>query len=197
LFLAGSAGTGKTFISLYKALKAVLIDEQYSKIIIIRSTVPTRDVGFLPGSVQDKIEQYELPYKQLVNKLFQRDDAYQYLKQRQIIQFQSTSFIRGQEFNDCICICDECQNMDFDELATIITRSGNNIKLIMIGDPRQSDFRNNNQKYRSDILKFINILKEINQIKVIKFDHNDIVRSTICKQFIIQCEKHSIYALQV
>ena len=190
LMLHGIAGTGKSFISLYLTLKQVLAENSpYKKIIIVRSVVPTRDMGFLPGNTKEKAKVYEAPYTAICSELFGRGDAYEYLKSKNIIEFISTSFIRGITLNDCIVIVDEMQNMDWGELSSIITRIGNNCKIIFCGDIRQSDFRHREKDSKHDILKFMSIIQKMSEFQSIEFDIPDIVRSKLVKNFIIHTNK--------
>jgi phosphate starvation-inducible PhoH-like protein len=185
LLLHGVAGTGKSFISLYLALRELTEDNIYKKIVIIRSVVPTRDMGFLPGSIAEKIKIYEDPYRQIFGELFGRSDAYDYIKSKHAVEFISTSFVRGTTFNDCIVIVDEMQNMDWGELSSVITRAGKNCKMIFCGDVRQSDFRFKERFNKDDIIDFVNVLKKMDEFKLIEFGINDIVRSKLVKSFII------------
>lgn len=184
LFLHGSAGTGKTFLSLYLSLKTILDTRQYKKIIIIRSTVPSRDMGFLPGSVKDKQKVYESPYRESINELFERGDAYDILRNKGMIDFISTSFIRGTTFNNAIVIADEIQNFEWNELFATITRFGNNCKLICSGDIKQKDL-----KFSDNLIKFTNVIKHMKDFSFIELNSNDIVRSDLVKDFIIQAEQ--------
>jgi len=138
LVLHGVAGTGKTFISLYLAFDD-MIKGLYDRTIIIRSAVPTRDIGFLPGTEKEKSAVYEEPYKDICIELFDRGDAYEILKNKNLVQFMTTSFIRGITLRDSVVIVDECQNMSFHELDSIITRIGEGSRIIYCGDFRQSD----------------------------------------------------------
>lgn len=188
LLLHGVAGTGKSFLSLYLAVRELFEDDIYKKVVIIRSAVPTRALGFLPGKLPEKIEAYEDPYKQIFTELFDRHDAYDYLKNKHVVEFISTSFIRGITLSDCIVIVDEIQNMDWGELSSVITRAGINCKMIFCGDIRQSDFRLKEYANRDDIVDFIHVLKKMNEFTFIEFGVNDIVRGPLVKSFII----HSI-----
>lgn len=190
LMLFGSAGTGKTFISLYLALKQVLNNEQFKRVVIVRSVVPTRDMGFLPGSTKEKTKVYEGPYYAIFNELFGRGDAYEYLKSKNLVEFISTSFIRGITLNDAIVIVDECQNMSGGELDTIITRVGQNCKLIICGDFQQTDFRFADEKV--GIRKFVQIIRKMNDFSFIEFNQNDIVRSALVRNYIIEKENQGI-----
>jgi phosphate starvation-inducible PhoH-like protein len=185
LVLHGLAGTGKSFISLYLALRQVLTgSSDFNKIIIVRSVVPTREVGFLPGSVKEKIKVYEQPYETICTELFGRADAYNILKTKNYVEFMSTSFIRGITLDNCIVIVDEVQNMVFGELDSVITRIGKNSKLILCGDFRQSDLQKDID--RKGLLDILKILKAMDYFKYVEFSEKDIVRSDFVKQYIIQ-----------
>ena len=158
LLLHGIAGTGKTFLSIYLALEEVLDpSNKYKKIAIVRSVVPTRDMGFLKGNAEEKISAYEAPYNSICGELFAVKDAYESLKAQGSIEFISTSFIRGTTFNDTIVIVDECENLNFHELDSIITRIGKNSKILFCGDHTQSDFTKASEK--NGIIDFMKILK--------------------------------------
>ena len=186
LVLHGYAGTGKSYISLYLALKEILTGTStYDKIIIVRSVVPSRDIGFLPGSIKDKIKVYEEPYKEICDSLFGRGDGYDILKMKGMISFTTTSFLRGMTFNNAIVIVDELQNMTFPELDTVMTRMGDQSKVIFCGDFRQTDLTNEREK--SGILHFLNITKKMqNRFDYIEFEKQDIVRSGLVKDYIIK-----------
>ena len=191
LLLHGIAGTGKSFISTYLAMKQILADDpRYKRLVIVRSVVPTRDMGFLPGNNREKTKVYEAPYYAIFDELFGRGDAYEYLKQRGFVEFISTSFIRGVTLNDCIIVVDEMQNMDWGELSSIITRIGKNCRVMFCGDFRQSDFRFKERDSRNDVMKFMEVIKTMkNDFDFIEFNADDIVRSKIVKNFIISVEK--------
>ena len=185
LVLHGLAGTGKSFISLYLALRQVLTgSSDFNKIVIVLSVVPTREVGFLPGSVKEKIKVYEQPYETICTELFGRADAYNILKTKNYVEFMSTSFIRGITLDNCIVIVDEVQNMLFGELDSVITRIGKNSKLILCGDFRQSDLQKDID--RKGLLDILKILKAMDYFKYVEFSEKDIVRSDFVKQYIIQ-----------
>lgn len=182
--LHGVAGTGKTFIALYKALEEVLDKSNpFNKIIIVRSAVQTREMGHLPGSVNDKLEIYEQPYHQICHTLFDRRDAYDRLVEQGYIEFISTSFIRGMSFDDAIIIVDEMQNMNFEEIDTVMTRVGHRSKIIWCGDYRQTDLRKANDK--SGILKFFDIAYHMSAFTRVEFTTEDIVRSSLVKDYIL------------
>lgn len=187
MVLSGSAGTGKTFISMYLALKDVLDkNTQYEKVLIVRSAVPTRDMGFLPGTQEEKEAAYTLPYQVIVNDLFQDREAWDKLTQLKQVEFCTTSYLRGMTFNDCIIIVDEAQNCNYHELCSIITRVGENCKFVMCGDYYQSDFTRQGDK--DGINDFLNILENMNNFEVVEFVWKDIVRSGLVRDFIMTKE---------
>jgi len=186
----GTAGTGKTFISLYNALADILDDTTpYDKIYLVRSLVSTREIGFLPGDHEDKADIYQIPYKNMVKYMFQMpSDAdfemlYGNLKAQDSIKFWSTSFIRGTTLDNAIIIVDEFQNLNFHELDSIITRVGENSRIIFCGDASQSDLVKTND--RNGIHDFLNILRKMPSFDIIEFGINDIVRSGLVKEYII------------
>ena len=188
LMLHGIAGTGKSFISLYLALNQVLSESsQYKKIVIVRSVVPTRDMGFLPGNNKEKAKVYEAPYYAICTELFGRGDAYEYLKNRNIIDFISTSFIRGITLNDSIVIVDEIANLTGHELDSVITRIGKNCKIIFCGDFRQSDFTKDQEK--NGLMDFMRVIKRMKSFEFVDFQKEDIVRSSMVKNYIIEKDK--------
>ena len=186
----GCAGTGKTFITLYRALLDVLDPKTpYDKIYIVRSLVATREIGFLPGDHEDKSFLYQIPYKHMVKYMFQMaDDAafemlYSNLKAQGTIDFWSTSFIRGTTFDNSILIVDEFQNLNFHELDSIITRVGENSKIMFCGDASQSDLTKANE--RTGIVDFLSILRNMSSFGIIEFNAEDICRSGLVKEYII------------
>ena len=190
LLLHGAAGTGKTFITLYLALKEVLDETTpYDKIYIVRSLVPTREIGFLPGDHEDKSALYQIPYKNMVRYMFSMPDdnsfemLYDNLRAQETISFWSTSFIRGVTLDNAIVLVDEFSNLNFHELDSMITRVGEDSKIIFCGDITQSDLTRENDK--SGISDFIRILEEMKEFSCIEFDINDIVRSGLVKSYLI------------
>jgi len=186
----GCAGTGKTFITLYNALQDVL-DEQspYERIYLVRSLVATREIGFLPGTHDDKADIYQIPYKNMVKYMFQMpSDAdfemlYGNLKSQETIKFWSTSFLRGTTLDNSIIIVDEFQNLNFHELDSIITRVGENTKICFCGDASQSDLQKTNE--RNGIVDFMSILRKMPSFDIIEFGVEDIVRSGLVKEYIL------------
>lgn len=191
LLLHGLAGTGKTFISMYLALKEVTEGNTYKKVIVMRSVVPTRDIGFLPGNAKEKSKVYEGPYYAICNEMFGRGDAYDILKQKNTVEFMTTSFIRGMTINNAIVIVDEVNNMTFHELDSIITRLGKNCRIMFCGDFRQSDLPKESD--RKGLADFMKILENMKSFTHIEFSRDDIVRSGLVKQYIITKDKLGIH----
>ena len=190
LFVYGSAGTGKTFIALYLALRDVLSEDSlYDKVYIVRSLVATREIGFLPGDHEDKSSLYQIPYKNMVKHMFEMPDdpsfemLYANLKAQETISFWSTSFLRGTTLDNAIVIVDECQNLNFHELDSLITRIGQDSKVIFAGDVAQTDLQKTAEK--DGILDFQRILQEMDEFSLIEFGIDDIVRSGLVKSYII------------
>jgi phosphate starvation-inducible PhoH-like protein len=192
IFAYGAAGTGKTFVALYLALRDVL-DERtpYDKVYIVRSLVSTREIGFLPGDHEDKSSLYQIPYKNMVKYMFEMaTDAdfemlYGNLKQQETIKFWSTSFIRGTTIDRAILLIDESQNLNFHELDSIITRVGEDCKIIFCGDATQTDLQKTNEK--NGILDFTKIIQQMTEsFQIVEFGVEDIVRSGLVKEYIIK-----------
>ena len=190
LFLYGVAGTGKTFVALYNALKDVLDPKSpRERVYIVRSLLPTRDIGFLPGDEEDKSYLYQVPYQNMVRFMFKQpdersfDQLYNNLRNQGTIDFLSTSFLRGVTIDNGVIIVDECQNLNFHELDTIITRVGQDTKIVFAGDIQQTDLTKTND--RNGILDFVNIMQEMKEIECIEFGIGDIVRSGLLKSYLI------------
>ncbi len=186
----GAAGTGKTFITLYNALQDVLNEKSpYEKIYIVRSLVATREIGFLPGDHEDKSSLYQIPYKNMVKYMFEMptdndfEMLYGNLKNQGTISFWSTSFIRGTTLDNAVIIVDEFQNLNFHELDSIITRVGENTKIMFCGDATQSDLVKTNEK--NGIIDFMRILHQMPSMELIEFGLEDIVRSGLCKEYLV------------
>jgi len=190
--LYGSAGTGKSFMALYHALQDILEPNSiYEKIVIIRSSVQGRDQGFLPGSDAEKMEPFERPYIGICAELLGRPDAYEKLKDMGKIVFESTSFLRGTTYRDCIIIADEIQNENFSTISTLMTRRGNNSKLIVMGDGVQNDLatsRNDISGFRD----FLEVSKRMSEFRHFRFTVDDCVRSGFCKSWIVATEKSGL-----
>ena len=193
-FLFGCAGTGKTFVSLYLALSEVLRNETpYDKVIVVRSLIPTREIGFLPGDEEDKAALYQVPYSNMMQFMFEQPNEqafsmlYDRLKAQGSFYFLSTSFLRGLTFDNSIIIVDECQNLNFHELDTIITRVGQDSKISFCGDFGQSDLTRLNEK--NGLMNFLQILQEMNEFNCTEFGIADIVRSGFVRNYLIQKTK--------
>ena len=186
----GTAGTGKTMCATYLALNDVLQKGEYEKVVIIRSAVQTREQGFMPGSQAQKEAVFEAPYTDITNDLFGRKDAYQVLKTKGMIEFKTSSFVRGLTFDNAVIIVDECQSMTYHELDSIITRVGESSKIIFCGDTKQDDLQQS--RNRADITglhDFIKVLDAIRSFDVVRFGVEDIVRSGLVKEYIIAKEQ--------
>ena len=193
-FLFGCAGTGKTFVSLYLALQDVMnLQTKYDKVVLVRSLIPTREIGFLPGDEEDKAALYQVPYANMVQFMFQQPNEqafsmlYEKLKQQGSLYFLSTSFLRGLTFDNSIIIVDECQNLNFHELDTIITRVGQDSKIVFCGDFGQSDLSRTSEK--NGLHDFLRILEEMEEFNCVEFDIGDIVRSGFVRSYLIQKTK--------
>lgn len=183
--LHGVAGTGKTFCALYKAIEEVLDKSNpFNKIIVVRSSVQSREMGHLPGDVDTKMDIFKQPYKQICETLFSRKDAWDRLEEQQKVEFISTSFIRGMSFDDAIIIVDEMQNLSFEEIDTVMTRVGYRSKIIWCGDYRQTDL-NKKKNDMSGLLKFFDIAMHMKAFTRIEFTPDDIVRSSLVKDYIL------------
>lgn len=187
--LYGSAGTGKSFLALYFALQEILTDiPKYDRIIIVRSTVQARDMGFLPGTEEEKLSAYESPYMAICAEITGKSECYEKLKEAGKIEFMSTSFLRGQTFNRAIIISDESQNMGFGEISTIISRTGQDSRLIICGDGAQNDLIRDKHD-QSGWREFLGVSRAMVEFRHYKFTSADIVRSGLVKSWIIACEK--------
>ena len=189
-FLFGAAGTGKTFISLYLSLQAALdLKKKYDKVVLVRSLIPTREIGFLPGDEEDKGLLYQVPYQNMVQFMFEMPNEQQFntlydrLKGQGTMFFLSTSFLRGLTFDNTIIIVDECQNLNFHELDTIITRVGQDSKIIFCGDFDQTDLVKQNE--RNGLHDFLRILEEMDEFNCTEFTIGDIVRSGFVRSYLI------------
>ena len=193
-FLFGCAGTGKTFVSLYLALQDVLKNEMpQDKVVVVRSLIPTREIGFLPGDEEDKAALYQVPYSNMMQFMFEQPNEqafsmlYDRLKAQGSFYFMSTSFLRGLTFDNAIIIVDECQNLNFHELDTIITRVGQDSKIIFCGDFGQTDLTRTAEK--NGLMNCLQILQEMQEFNCCEFDIGDIVRSGFVRNYLIQKTK--------
>lgn len=191
LILTGSAGTGKTFIALYLALEKTLEKGgKYDKVIVLRSIVPVREMGYLPGKLEEKTEPFTAPYKQICEEILEDKSAWNKLTNNNQIQFETTSFIRGKTFDRTIIIVDEMQNLNFHELDSVMTRMGEQCRIIFSGDYQQSDFHNYE---RDGVMKFLNIMDRMKYFTRINFGWEDIVRSGIVRDYIMTKEMMGIH----
>ena len=182
--LHGVAGTGKTYIALYKALEEVMDKSNpYTKVVVVRSSVQGREMGHLPGDASEKMSMFTAPYQQICADLFKRKDAWDRLEEQGYIEFMSTSFIRGTTFNNCIVLLDEAQNLSFQELDTVTTRIGHTSKYLIAGDFRQTDLRKKDDK--SGLIPFLEIVDRMKEFTRIEFSIDDIVRSSLVRNYII------------
>ena len=193
-FLFGCAGTGKTFVSLYLALSEVLRNETpFDKVVMVRSLIPTREIGFLPGDEEDKAALYQVPYSNMMQFMFEQpneqafETLYNRIKAQGSFYFLSTSFLRGLTFDNSIIIVDECQNLNFHELDTIVTRIGQDSKIFFCGDFGQSDLTRMNE--RNGLMDFLQILQEMDEFNCMEFNIGDIVRSGFVRNYLIQKTK--------
>ncbi len=182
LFLSGSAGTGKTFLALALGLQAVE-SRQFRKVIVIRSAVPARSLGFLPGGLEEKSEIFEEPLVSLCNTLYGRDDAYEVLRDRGIVDFQTTSYLRGVNLDNAVVVFDEVQNATKAEIDTVMTRLGENCRMILCGDGKQSDLHTHEMKFLTAVTQAMGCFRNI------QFTTDDIVRSGFVKKYLVAKEK--------
>ena len=196
-FLFGSAGTGKTFVSLYLALNDIFdLKKPQERVILVRSLIPTREIGFLPGDEEDKAALYQVPYQNMVQFMFEMPNEqafnglYDKLKGQGSLFFLSTSFLRGLTFDNSIIIVDECQNLNFHELDTIITRVGQDSKIVFCGDFDQTDLQKTNEK--NGLHDFLRILEEMDEFNCTEFTIGDIVRSGFVRNYLINKTKLGI-----
>lgn len=185
--MVGTAGTGKTFLAMYLALEEVMDKSSpFDTVRIIRSVVPTREVGFLPGTLDEKLQAFTGPYRAAAAQLFEDERAYDKLIACDYVTFESTSYIRGISFENSIVIVDEMQNLNFHELDSVITRTGHCSKILFCGDYYQSDFRNESEK--KGINTFLDILEQLKHFTVVNFSWEDIVRSGLVRDYIMTKE---------
>jgi predicted ribonuclease YlaK len=186
----GSAGTGKTTMPMYKAIEEVLRkDNSFERVVVVRSSVQSgRDVGFLPGSLEEKMEVFELPYKEICQMLFKRADAWDRLKEAGHARFLSTMALRGISLDDSIIIADEIQNFNWSEIYTLMTRVGHRSKVIFCGDFRQTDLIHSKTD-KSAFQDFIKVARAMKHFSEVYYTPDDIVRSSLTKDWIVTCEE--------
>lgn len=188
--LYGSAGSGKTTLAAYNAILDVLNPEipEIHKLVIVRSSVQARDQGHLPGDANEKMAMFETPYHGIFSKLTGKKDSYEKLKDMGKIEFISTSFVRGDTFDNSIIIVDEIQNMSWEELNSVATRVGKNSKIIFCGDGKQDDLHYKKNDV-SGFKQFIEVTRCIPEFRNFRFTSEDIIRSGFVKAWILACEK--------
>jgi phosphate starvation-inducible PhoH-like protein len=187
--LFGSPGVGKTFLAMYRSLEEVLDrSNPFKQVVVVRSAVQVRDQGFVPGSLDEKMEIYETPYKEISETLFGRSDAWDRLKEQGHARFISTTAIRGISIDDAIILVDESQSMTFHELSSVISRVGHRSKIIFIGDLKQNDLIKSKNDV-SGLKEFLNVARHMDEFSEITFTPDDIVRSSLVKSFIVACDK--------
>lgn len=187
LLLIGTAGTGKSFLSIYLGMRDIIKQHTHNKMIIIRSAVSSRDIGHLPGSNKEKSKVYEAAYYSIFSELFDRGDAYEYLKNKNVVEFINTSFVRGITLDNCIIVVDEIQNMTANELHSVFTRIGKNCRVIFAGDIKQNDL--SSKKEQSGFKDFFKVIDKLKDFSIIEFTRDDIVRSNLVREYIIAREE--------
>lgn len=184
----GSVGTGKTFVALYLAINEIL-EKRQQKIIIVRSAVPTREIGFVPGTLEEKVSLYERPYHDIMWELAGRFSTYQDMKDAGLIQFETTSFIRGVTWDNCIIIIDEAENMTYHEIDSVMGRAGENTRVIFIGDVKQTDLDGSRRNGSQGIEEAIKVYNNMEEFELVRFNKYDIVRGPLVKSWIIASEE--------
>lgn len=194
--LLGSPGVGKTFLALLKGLEEVLDrSNSFKKVVIIRSAVQVRDQGFVPGTLEEKMAIYEIPYVDICATLFERRDAWQRLREQGHMEFISTTAIRGMTLDDAIIIVDEAANLSWMEISAVMTRVGYRSKIIICGDLFQNDLIKNKND-TSGLSKFLDVVRGMKEFSEINFTADDIVRSSLTKNFIIACQNKGLIPAQ-
>lgn len=184
----GSAGTGKTFLALYLALEEVL-SQRYQKVIIVRSAVTTREVGHLPGTLEEKLMQFEAPYQDILWELMGRQSTYQDMKDAGKLEFHSTSFLRGLTWDNAIVVVDEAENCTFHEIDNVMTRLGENTRIILTGDTKQTDLDGSKKLGKEGLSQAMQVFENMEDFSCITFNKHDIVRGALVKSWITACEE--------
>lgn len=186
----GSAGTGKTFLACYLALNDVVdVNKDQTRIIIVRSAVQAREIGFMPGTEEEKTQYFEKPYNDIFGELVGRASTYKDMKAAGLVEFVTTTFIRGVTWDDAIIIADEIQNFNADEINTLMTRVGKNSRVVLCGDTKQDDLKkkSNDSSGMGHLLK---VIPHMDSFSMVKFEHADIVRSAFVRDWIIASETY-------
>ena len=188
LIAEGSAGTGKSFIASYLALNSLFTDKTIDKVVVVRSAVATRDMGFLPGTLQEKSEVFSIPYKQIFNDLCENGTAWDILTKKSMVEFITTSYVRGITLDNAVVIIDEFQSMTAHELYSVLTRMGKNTRIIVCGDTKQTDLDGRKEKSCYDW--FMGVANKMTDwFHITKFVQQDIVRSPFVKALIMATEE--------
>lgn len=184
----GSPGTGKTYLALFLALCDILDgNKPQNHLILVRSAVATRDVGFLPGTLEEKMALYEMPYRDIFADLFGRSTTYDDMKDQNLVRFMTTSFIRGLTWDNAIIVVDEGQNMTWHEINSVLTRVGINSRIIFTGDLAQTDLTKS-PRDQSGMERFVRTVRNMAEFASIEFTKDDIVRSDFVRSWIIATE---------
>jgi phosphate starvation-inducible PhoH-like protein len=187
VILAGSAGTGKSYLALWAGLKGVH-QGLYEKVVVIRSTVEVRSMGFLPGSIGSKLGPYEAPYRGICEALYDNVSAWNILKKAKVVEFISSAFLRGISLHNCYVILDEAQSSSWHEIDTVMTRIGDNTKIVVCGDSKQDDLTVSKND-RSGFTTLLKVSKAIEGFARVKFTAADVLRSGFTKDWLTACEE--------
>ncbi len=180
IFSLGPAGTGKSFLAVSVAI-TLLMEKKIDRVILSRPAVEAGEkLGFLPGDMKEKVDPYLRPLYDALYELFGADKIDKKIESGEI-EIAPLAFMRGRTLKNCFAILDEAQNATETQIKMFLTRIGENSKLVVNGDPSQVDLIN---KSHSGLIKSKNILKDIKEIKIIEFDHNDVVRHPLVSKII-------------
>ena len=183
----GPAGTGKSFLAVSVAI-TLLMEKKIDRVILSRPAVEAGEkLGFLPGDMKEKVDPYLRPLYDALYELFGADKIDRKIETGEI-EIAPLAFMRGRTLKNCFAILDEAQNATETQIKMFLTRIGENSKLVVNGDPSQVDLIN---KSNSGLIKSRNILKDLKEIKVIEFDHNDVVRHPLVSKIIRAYQKKS------
>lgn len=184
----GFPGTGKTYLSFWLGLNSVLSpDEPQDRIIVVRSAVPARDIGFLPGDAKEKMAPFEVAYKDIVHDLIGKSTSYEDMCEAGKIEFMPTSFLRGLTWDNAVVILDEIQNLTWQEIHTVMTRIGKNTRVLVCGDVSQNDLQNKRNE-ETGIGNFLTVAERMNTFDIVNFTKHDVVRSGFVKDWILAKE---------
>ena len=186
IFAIGPAGTGKTFLAVAAAVSQ-LLDGQFDRIILSRPAVEAGEkLGFLPGDLKEKVDPYLRPLYDSLNDLMPGDIVLRKMQSSEI-EIAPLAFMRGRTLNNSFVILDEAQNATHTQIKMFLTRCGKNSRMVVTGDPSQTDL---SKKSDSGLLKSIKILENIKDIEIISFDRNDIVRDEMVTKIIEAYDNH-------